>query len=207
MLKVKRIPVGSGLANCYLIHDGKKSLVVDPGAEAEKIKKKIEKLAIEPIAILLTHTHYDHIGALDEISEAYDLPVYVAPEEKDWLLDPKKNLSSLLGQPITAKEADHFFDPDETLEIGDFAFKVVATPGHSPGGVSFIFPEEEFVISGDALFAGGVGRTDLPGSDPEKLVPAIREQLFTLPGNYQVYSGHGLKTTIEEEISSNPFFQ
>lgn len=201
------MPLGQGLANCYFIHNGKDTLIVDPGAEAKKIKETLTNLALKPLAILLTHSHYDHIGAVDEIRDAYNLPVYLSPEEKAWPMDPSKNLSSLLGKPVTAREADIYFQPDEQLEIGDFRFKVLATPGHSPGGVSFVFDEEEFVLSGDALFAGSVGRTDLPGSEGDKLLPAIRKQLFTLPEHYKVYSGHGLQTTIEDEIKINPFFQ
>lgn len=206
MLKVKRIPVGSGAANCYIIHDKKDALIIDPGAEAEKIEKAILDLNVNPIAILLTHTHYDHIGAIDEIRDNYDLPVYVSAEEKDWLADPSKNLSGLLGNPIIVEEANQLFNPDETLTIGSFRFQVLATPGHSPGGVSFVFAEGKFVISGDALFAGGVGRTDLAGSEPSELLVGIREQLFTLPEDYTVYSGHGLKSTIGKEINTNPFF-
>ena len=206
MLKVKRIPVGPGVANCYLIHNGKDALIVDPGAEANRIHHFIDELAVHPIAILLTHTHYDHIGAVEAMREEYDIPVYVAPEEDVWLINPTKNLSAIISEPIIVQRADHLFNPDETLTIGDFTFKVLATPGHSPGGVSFVFDEGEFVLSGDALFAGGVGRSDLPGSEPAKLLSGIREQLFTLPGHYTVYSGHGLKTTIENEINTNPFF-
>lgn len=207
MLNVQRIPVGMGQANCYIISNEKEALIIDPGADAGRIQKAITKLAVQPIAILLTHTHYDHIGAVDEIRKAYEIPVYVAPEENDWLPDPSKNLSQMVGMPVSAGKADHLFSPDETLEIGDFTFKVLATPGHSPGGVSFVFDESEFIISGDALFAGGVGRTDLPGSEPAKLLVGIREQLFTLPGNYTVYSGHGAESTIQKEINTNPFFR
>lgn len=207
MLTIKRLPLGSLNANCYLIYDEEELLIVDPGAEAEKIKRTISKLKVRPQAVLLTHAHYDHIGALDEIRESYHLPVYLSAEEKNWLADPSKNLSSLFNEAITAREADYFFHPDEKLTIGNFSFKVLANPGHSPGGVSFVFDEDEFVLSGDALFAGGVGRTDLPGSEAEKLLPAIREKIFRLPEHYTLYPGHGPESTIEKEIKTNPFFQ
>lgn len=207
MLNVQQIPVGMGQANCYLIYNEKDALIIDPGADAPRIKKAIADLDITPITILLTHTHYDHIGAVDAIRNEYDIPVYVAPEENEWLTDPSKNLSEMTGAPITVEKADYLFQPDETLEIGDFTFKVLATPGHSPGGVSLVFEEEAFVLSGDALFAGGIGRSDLPGSNSVQLLTGIREKLFTLPDNYAVYSGHGEKTTIGHEIKTNPFFK
>lgn len=206
MLTVQRIPVGMGQANCYIISNEKEALIIDPGAEAGTIQKGIDRLAVTPVAILLTHTHYDHIGAVDETRKFFGIPVYVAPEEDSWLGDPSKNLSQMIGMPFTVDAADHLFNPDETLEIGDFTFKVLATPGHSPGGVSFVFDEDKFVISGDALFAGGIGRSDFPGSNGRQLLNGIREQLFTLPGDYRVYSGHGPETTIQHEIDTNPFF-
>lgn len=207
MLTVQRIPVGMGQANCYIISNEKEALIIDPGAEAGTIQKAIDGLAVTPVAILLTHTHYDHIGAVDETRKIFDVPVYVAAEEDSWLGDPSKNLSQMIGMPFIVDAADHLFNPDETLEIGDFTFKVLATPGHSPGGVSFVFDEDKFVISGDALFAGGIGRSDFPGSNGRQLLNGIREQLFTLPGDYKVYSGHGPETTIQHEIDTNPFFR
>src|SRR5699024_7066516 len=208
MLQIITLPVGPGQANCYLIfnEENKETLIVDPGGEPAKIKSIVDELTAVPLAILLTHTHYDHIGAVDEIRDYYDIPVYVAAKEQQWLSEPNKKLSALLGQAVTARAADYLFEPEETIEIADFTFKVVSTPGHSPGGVSFIFEEDEFVITGDALFAGSVGRTDLPGSEPDKLFTSIQEQLFTLPKDYTIYPGHGGSSSIGHEMTTNPFF-
>lgn len=208
MLDITQLPVGPGQANCYIIFNevNNEALIIDPGAEPAKIEGAIEDLDAIPVAILLTHTHYDHIGAVDEIRERYDIPVYVAPEEQEWLADPNKNLSAMLGQAVTAQKAEYLFEPEEIVKIADFSFKVVATPGHSPGGVSFIFEEDTFVITGDALFSGSVGRTDLPGSEPDKLFTSIREQLFTLSKDYTIYPGHGGSSSIGHEMTTNPFF-
>lgn len=209
MIHIKQLVVGAIEANCYLIidQDSRACMIVDPGEEADKIKGSISDLNVNPLAILLTHTHYDHIGALEDIRNHYKIPVYVGEEEQSWLGDPYYNLSSKSGHPFTCKPAEYTFDTDEWLEIESFKFKVVHTPGHSPGGVSFIFPDDRFVITGDALFAGSVGRTDLPGSEPEKQKPAIRQQLFTLPEDYVIFPGHRGSSTIGHEIKTNPFFQ
>ncbi len=206
MLNVKTLIVSVLDSNCHLVYNDEEALIVDPGAEAERIKAAIEELDVRPVAILLTHTHFDHIGAVDEIREEYKIPVYVSSEEEDWLQNPTMNLSRMQGEDLIVRAAEHIFQPEEVIEIGDFSFKVVATPGHSPGSVSFIFADGEFVVTGDALFAGGVGRTVFPGSEPEKLVPNVREKLFTLPDHYTIYPGHRETSTIGKEIKTNPFF-
>lgn len=206
MLNVKTLIVSVLDSNCHLVYNDEEALIVDPGAEAERIKAAIEELDVRPVAILLTHTHFDHIGAVDEIREEYKIPVYVSSEEEDWLQNPTMNLSRMQGEDLIVGAAEHIFQPEEVIEIGDFSFKVVATPGHSPGSVSFIFADGEFVVTGDALFAGGVGRTVFPGSEPEKLVPNVREKLFTLPDHYTIYPGHRETSTIGKEIKTNPFF-
>lgn len=206
MMQVKQIPTGTIEENCYIIYKGKDALIIDPGDETSKIKNELEELGVRPLAVLLTHTHFDHIGSLEDIRVDYDIPVYVSPEEQDWLGDPSKNLSAYNPFEVRANPAEFTFSPAETISVGPFSLKIVSTPGHSPGGVSFIFQEDGFVISGDALFRGSIGRTDLPGSEPEKIVPAIERELFTLPEDTIVYPGHGPQTTIEHEKRNNPYF-
>lgn len=193
--------------NCYLVYNEKELLIVDPGADAGNIKAAITETGATPIAILLTHTHYDHIGAVDELRDAYHIPVYVSPLEAAWLGDPQMNLSGLPRHDdmpdVIVRPADELFELRE-YQLGEFTFTVVPTPGHSIGSVSFVFPD--FVISGDALFSGSVGRTDLPTGNLEQLLNGIRNQLFVLPDEFPVYPGHGPATTILKEKRTNPFF-
>mgnify|MGYP005983445495 CR=1 FL=1 len=206
-MKILQIPTGPIQENCYLVYTEHHLLIIDPGAEPEKIIETIKDTGATPAAILLTHTHYDHIGAVDPLREFYEIPVYVSPLEADWLLDPLMNLSGLGRhddiENIVTAPADEYFQLKE-YEIADISFKVVATPGHSIGSVSFIFPD--FVVSGDALFRGSIGRTDLPTGNLEQLLNSIRTQLFTLPEEFPVYPGHGEATTVEREKRLNPFF-
>lgn len=206
MVLIKKIITGMIEENCYIIHDGQDALIVDPGDETSKIKNEIEELAVRPLAVILTHAHYDHIGALEDIRTDYSIPVYISEKEQDWLSDPQKNLSIYSTHEIKARPADHLFKPEETVTIGPFTFTVRATPGHSPGGVSFIFQDDSLALVGDALFRGSVGRTDLPGSEPDKLLPSIKQQLFSLSDDTVVYPGHGLETSIGHEKASNPYF-
>lgn len=206
MINIKQIPVGMNQSNCYIIYKDKEALIIDPGEQSSLISHHINQLGLTPIAILLTHTHFDHIGALEKMRDEYDLPVYVSVHEQEWLTDPNKNLSAQVGNPITCREAEFQFEDEERINMASFTFKVVPTPGHSPGGVSFIFEDANFVVTGDALFAGSIGRTDLPGSDSKQLFESIRKKLFTLPTDYTIYPGHGGTSTIGHEIDTNPFF-
>lgn len=204
-MKIIGLVTGPVQENCYLIWKEDVLLIIDPGAEAARLIAEIEKTGAKPAAILLTHTHYDHIGAVDHLRDYYQIPVYVSPLEQGWLSDPMKNLSGRhpeLG-PITARPAEFELELKE-YEIAGMSFKVVATPGHSIGSVSFIF--DNFVVSGDALFKGSIGRTDLPTGNLEQLLTSIQTQLFVLPNQMAVYPGHGEPTTIEIEKRTNPFF-
>lgn len=206
-MNILQIPTGAIQENCYLVSDEQHLLIIDPGAEAEKIIGVIGKNDAKPVAILLTHTHYDHIGAVDQLRDHYQIPVYVSPLEDAWLSDPQMNLSGLGRHDdiddVFIRPADHLFEL-KAYDIAGLRFEVVATPGHSIGSVSFVFPD--FVVSGDALFRGSIGRTDLPTGNLEQLLTSIRTQLFTLPNEFPVYPGHGAPTTIEREKRYNPFF-
>lgn len=207
MLKIERIPTGTIQENCYLIYNETSLLIIDPGAEAKKITEMIEKTDTIPVAILLTHTHYDHIGAVEELRHHYSIPVYVSPLEQDWLSNPILNLSGLSRHDdiadIIVQPADVEFELID-YDLGGIRFSVVPTPGHSIGSVSFIF--DDFVVTGDALFKGSIGRTDLHTGDMQQLLHSITTYLFTLPDEFPAYPGHGDATTIEHEKKTNPFF-
>ncbi|MGG3574770.1 MBL fold metallo-hydrolase [Bacillus gobiensis] len=206
-MKWTRIPLGPIQTNAYILEDDSGSaLIVDPGAEAEKLISLIKEKNVKPLAILLTHAHFDHIGALDLVRKEWNLPVYLHEEEKDWLQNPSLNGSArLLGQGITAKQADVLIEKDQKVTIGSFQFDIFHTPGHSPGSVSYYFQDEGIVLSGDALFKQGIGRTDLTGGSYDTLLKSIHEQLLTLPEPTIVLSGHGPETDIQTEMDENPF--
>ncbi|MCM3765272.1 MBL fold metallo-hydrolase [Neobacillus niacini] len=207
-MKWQQIPLGSIQTNCYIVEDKEKNcLIVDPGGEAKKLINLLNSRGIKPLAVLLTHAHFDHIGAVDEVRDAYKVPVYLHKQEEKWLGDPMLNGSQFFPviEPMRINPADHLLTAEGLLNIGNFAFTVFHTPGHSPGSVSFYFESEGFVISGDALFQGSIGRTDLPGGNQSQLLKSIHDKLLTLPEDTYVLSGHGMVTTIGDEMDSNPF--
>lgn len=191
--------------NTYLIYNEENLLIIDPGSDVQKIFDAIQRINQKPVAILLTHTHYDHIVGLEAVRQKYDVPVYVSSLEQEWLTNPQHNgsLNNPFVSDIYAKPAEFEFELKD-YELGGMTFSVVATPGHSIGSLSFIF--DDFVIVGDALFRGSIGRTDLYTGDLGQLLASITENLFTLPRELPVYPGHGEATTIGHEIDTNPFF-
>ncbi|HET7657331.1 MAG TPA: MBL fold metallo-hydrolase [Bacillales bacterium] len=207
-MKWTQYPLGLVQANAYVVENEEngEAVVIDPGGEGEKLISFIENRSLKPLAILLTHAHFDHIGAVDELRERWDIPVYLHHEEKDWLGDPEKNASaSLPGNKVVIKPADEIIEREGSLKIGSFTFEIFETPGHSPGSVSFYNKENRIVFSGDALFAGSIGRTDLYRGDQMQLLESIDKKLLVLPDDITVASGHGPETTIGMEKQSNPF--
>ncbi|MBJ6745372.1 MBL fold metallo-hydrolase [Streptococcus sp. 121] len=197
--------------NTYYLESETALILVDPGNDLETIHAKLKAIDKSLIAIFLTHTHYDHIFSLETIREAYDRPpVYVSPLEADWLMDPIKNLSGLARHQdlpdIVCRPAECYFETGQLLDLEDFSFKILATPGHSVGGVSLVWEAENAVLTGDCLFKETVGRWDLPTGNQQILLSSIRERLFSLPDHYQVFPGHGDNTTIGHEKNYNPFF-
>lgn len=204
-MNIKGMSLGPIGTNCYIIYEGQEALIIDPGAEADHIIEFLQQNNLQVNAILLTHAHFDHIGALEEIRVQTGAKVYIHESEMSWLSDPAKNGSRKLpGNEITASAADFTLVPGN-MQLGSFDFTILHTPGHSPGSVSFVFEKDQFIVSGDILFNQGIGRTDLYGGSMEELEKSIRNELYTLDDNYTVYPGHGPKTTIRMEKQRNPF--
>ncbi|MEK4486464.1 MBL fold metallo-hydrolase [Psychrobacillus sp. FSL H8-0484] len=205
---IRTYPLGFIQTNCYIVSNAEKQcLIFDPGGEGEKLISELHRLKLKPLAILLTHAHFDHIGAVDEVRDAYSIPVYIHTAEKKWLLDPSKNGSAKYAEipSISGKEADNILNNESELQIGNFHFQLLHTPGHSPGSLTFYFEEDGFAVVGDTLFQNSVGRTDLPGGNEQQLMKAIHTKLLTLPETTIIYPGHGPASTIEDEMEKNPF--
>ena len=164
--------VGPLQENCYLVRreGSDRALLIDPGDEAQKLQGAMEQLGVEPEAILLTHTHFDHIGAVAPLARATGAPVYCPREELPVLADPSAFFGAMFG-PVEGWEAEHAIDGGQRLQLAGFDVDVVATPGHSPGHVTFVI--DGALFSGDVLFQGSIGRTDLPGADHETLMESI----------------------------------
>ncbi|MBU8879374.1 MBL fold metallo-hydrolase [Bacillus sp. FJAT-29790] len=202
------LALGPLQTNCYVLSkENNTCLIFDPGEESKKLSHFIRQNKLNPLAIILTHAHFDHIGAVDEIRDEFAIPVYIHKKEADWLLDPALNGSQFfdMGKLVSGKPADHLITAEKEMNIGDFSFQIFETPGHSPGSLSFYFKETGLVVAGDALFSGSIGRTDLRGGNHNQLLRSIHDKLLTLPEETIVLPGHGPATTIEQEMDSNPF--
>lgn len=208
MLNIRTFPLGPLQTNCYVVSNKEKQcLIFDPGEQGEMFVKELRRLNLKPLAIILTHAHFDHIGAVDFVRESFSIPVYIHQAEKNWLMDATKNGSARYRElpMIEGKAADVLIEKDGLLEIGPFACQMYHTPGHSPGSISYWFKEDGFAIVGDTLFQGSIGRTDLPYGNHKELIQSIHNKLLSLPEQTICYPGHGGPTTPEEEMNHNPF--
>lgn len=203
-MKIEKLVVGAVMTNCYIVHDetAGDALVVDPGAAAGVIAKKIKEMELHLRGILLTHGHFDHILAADDLRREFGAKLFCSTEEKELAADPYQNAGQQFGCGRGVM-ADGTFADGERLTFGALSFRVIATPGHTKGGVCFYFEPEGVLFSGDTLFFESVGRTDFPTGNAEVLAASIREKLFSLPGETKVYPGHGPATTIAYEKENN----
>ncbi|RNF41057.1 MBL fold metallo-hydrolase [Planococcus salinus] len=210
MLKIDQLELGPVQTNCYIVSNSDKDcLIFDPGEESERIVALLQKKSLNPLAILLTHAHFDHIGAVDDLRERYSIPVYLHYLEREWLGLPNLNGSGKYAMlpDYRIKEADVLLNEERVLQIGPFEMELFHTPGHSPGSVSYSFGTEGFAVVGDTLFRGSIGRTDLIDGSEQKLLQSIRESLLTLPEQMVLFPGHGPDTTPQAEIAGNPFLK
>ena len=203
------MPVGPIQMNCYILTVDDRAIIVDPGEEAGKIKHHITSNGLKVDAILMTHAHFDHIGALEEIHAAYpDAPVYAHAAEKEFYTNADYNFSSKAGRsPIQFDDISFitFITEAQKLTLFDREVDVYHVPGHSPGSIAYHFASDDTLIVGDALFQGSIGRTDLLFGDHAQLISGIKEKLLTLPASTLVYPGHGRATTIGDEAQTNPY--
>lgn len=206
-MDVRMFTVGPVQENCYLFRrDGSdRALIVDPGDEAERLLRAVDELGVALDGILLTHTHFDHVGAVAPVARATGAEVWVPDIEKPVLADIMSFVPWPGFGPYESWEAEHTLKGGEKLELAGFEIDVLSTPGHSPGHVTFSIADEEAVFSGDVLFQGSVGRTDLPGGDWPTLLESIRALVDSLPEDTTVHPGHMGLTTLGAERASNPF--
>jgi len=206
-MDVRVFTVGPVAENAYIFRrDGsEKALMVDPGDEAEKLLGAADSLGVEIAAILLTHTHFDHVGAVAPVARATGAEVWVPEIERPVLADIMSFVPWPGFGPYESYEAEHTLAGGERLELAGFEIDVIFTPGHSPGHVTFSIPDEEAIFSGDVLFQGSIGRTDLPGGDHPTLMESIRTLVETLPAETKVHPGHMGLTTLAAERATNPF--
>lgn len=207
-LSIEMFTLGPWGTNCYLLHTGRGSdaWIVDASFGPAPIAARVEELGLRVKAIILTHAHVDHIAGLTELRTRHpDAEVLLHEAEKDWPENPMLNLSEGAGIPVTSSPADRAPKDGETLTLGGHSFTVRHTPGHSPGGIALYCADSSVALVGDTLFAGSIGRSDLPTSDPDALFDSILNKLYTLPDETQVLPGHGGPTTIGEEKRTNPF--
>lgn len=205
-LNIERMMLGPVQTNCYVIWNTntKEAVVIDAAYDGARIAKKLTEKGLCLKAILLTHGHFDHIMGVHELKEITGAPVYVWKEEQEVLEAASVNCSDQVGQPYTVK-ADSYIKDGAELMLLDTMFRLLGTPGHTKGSACYYLEEQGLLFSGDTLFEGSVGRTDLPTGSMGSLIRSIKAKLFPLPDSVKVYPGHGDETTIAYEKQYNPF--
>lgn len=205
--RLHSIVVGPFGVNCYLLWDEttNRAVIIDPGAEAGTIDYWVDEFDLTPECILLTHGHGDHIAAVAELKDRYRIPLYIGKGDEALLADPSANISAFFDHPIVAPDPDESLADNQVLNLAGIRLAVLATPGHTAGGVCYLEEEAGRLFCGDTLFAGSIGRTDLEGGDYDQLIQSIRTKILTLPDSIVVYPGHGPHTTVGTERASNPF--
>lgn len=205
-LKINQYVVGPVQTNCYFAmnEETKELLIIDPGASAKQLAGRVRSEGAVPVAILLTHGHFDHAAGAKELAKEFDIPVYAHEAERETLEDAELNASWMDGN-ASVYHADKFVKDEQELDLAGFHIRVLHTPGHTVGGCCYYFPYEDVVFSGDSLFCMSIGRTDFKKGSASQLIRAIKEKLMVLPERTTVYPGHNDVTTIENERMYNPF--
>lgn len=206
-MKLFKIVIQPFVTNCYVLscEETLEAIVIDPGYDAASILEYLDSNSLQLQYIVATHGHADHVGAVTEIKRRKGVPFFLHANEKIVLESFPLGARKFGFADETTPEVDDWLDVEKVYRFGSCSFRVLETPGHSPGGVSFLFDEHVFV--GDTLFCGGIAPSDIPGANHEQLLESIRSQLFTLDDNLVVHTGHGAVTSIGLEKMSNPFLK
>ncbi len=210
MIDARMFTVGPVQENCFIVRrqGSGRAVIVDPGEEAERILEAVEQLGIEQVeAILVTHTHFDHIGAVAPVARSTGAPVYCPEIERQVLANIMDYVPWPGFGPFESYEADHTLTGGEQLELAGLTIDVISTPGHSPGHLTYAIPSGAALFSGDVLFEGSVGRVDLPGGDWPTLLASIEHLMDAFPPETTVYPGHMAITTLGRERATNPFLR
>lgn len=201
-MKIKTLHLGLIKTNCYLISTEKAAVVIDPGFDRPGTLEFLNENADKQRLILLTHAHFDHIGGAEALREKTGVQIGIGAPDAEGLSDTKLNLSDMFHAKINPFKPDFTYENGDKITVGDIEFKVISTPGHTAGGVSYL--TEDKLFSGDTLFENSIGRTDFPGGDLKVLKRSV-EKLFALPPETKVFPGHGYSTTIAREKEYNIF--
>ena len=204
---LEKLKLGSYKANCYIVGSEKSKdvIIIDPGSESKRVKELIFENSYNPKLILLTHGHGDHIGAVGDLKQEYNIPVYIHKSDKDMLKDSSLNFTNMMFKNGISINADKLVEEGDTITIDNMKFQVIHTPGHTEGSICLI--HKKVLFSGDTLFRGSIGRTDFPGGSYDKIINSIKEKLLTLDEKTVVYPGHEDSTTIKFEKENNPFLK
>lgn len=204
-MKIISLPIGAYQANCYIVYDDntKEGFIIDPGDEGPRILDIIDKEKLNIKFIILTHGHFDHIGAVNKIKETLNIPVYMNEKDSNMIKSGNQKLGMFYPE-FESFDADGFIKDGDTISCGDNTLKIIETPGHTPGGICIKI--NEYLFTGDTLFSGSIGRYDFEGGSFEDIINSIKNKLFTLPDNTIVCPGHGQGTKIGIEKEINPFF-
>jgi hydroxyacylglutathione hydrolase len=210
LMKIDCLIVGAYETNCYIlrVEQSKDCIIIDAGLEAGTMLNFLRTHKLNPVALILTHGHIDHIAAVPQIKQDYpDMKIYIHRLDADMLTEPMANLSAMFGPGFSTENADFLLKDKEIIDQVGIKLQVLHTPGHTPGGISLYLQQAKAVFTGDALFADSVGRTDFPDGNMEQLIDGIKTQLLTLPADTKVYPGHGPATTISREKKFNQYLQ
>jgi glyoxylase-like metal-dependent hydrolase (beta-lactamase superfamily II) len=201
--------LGAYETNCYCLRDNesaKDCIIIDTGFDADDFVNSLEETKMNPLALILTHGHIDHIAGVNAMREKFpEMKLYIHKLDANMLDEPKSNLSIMSGLSYVTDPAEVILEDNQTIELAGIKLEVLHTPGHTPGGISLYSKEQGVVFVGDALFSGSVGRTDFPGGSMNQLIDGIKEKLLTLPEETKVYPGHGPDTTIGREKNYNQY--